>query len=190
MLVPAPCVYDSGRISNQQPDLGPVPAFTSIKAWKPGRVDLHYTCAVVHGVHWSTCLLSIFSFLSLIALKDETPLATSNSKQILFCIPCESGDVVCRAWLELSMIPSIFSMAPTSSISRGSDTLDVFTRRSQPKIEIELIGQKPGLVNSYTTGDQIEGTAIVTVEHETRFDEVEIILQGAQPSPHDDPCNL
>lgn len=50
--------------------------------------------------------------------------------------------------------------------------------RSRPEIEIRLVGQKPQLVNSYTTGDQIEGTAIITVEHETPFDEVEIVLQG------------
>ncbi|KAJ5087324.1 hypothetical protein N7456_010940 [Penicillium angulare] len=66
----------------------------------------------------------------------------------------------------------------TSIISRGSDTLDVWARRSTPKIDITLDGQKPGLVNSYTTGDQIEGTAKITVDQETRFDEIEIILQG------------
>lgn len=69
-------------------------------------------------------------------------------------------------------------MVATSIISRTSESLDVFTRRSQPKIDINLQGQTPGLVNSYTTGDQIEGTATITVEHETRFDEVEIVLQG------------
>lgn len=69
-------------------------------------------------------------------------------------------------------------MTPASSISIGSETLDVFTRRSQPKVDIELNGQKPGFVNSYTTGDQIEGTAIISVDHDTRFDEVEIVLQG------------
>lgn len=69
-------------------------------------------------------------------------------------------------------------MVATSVISRTSESLDVFTRRSQPKIDINLQGQTPGLVNSYTTGDQIEGTATITVEHETRFDEVEIVLQG------------
>lgn len=67
-------------------------------------------------------------------------------------------------------------------MSRGSDTLDVFTRRSQPKVDIELIGQKPGLVNSYTTGDQIEGLATITVQQDTRFDEVEIVFQGAHVS--------
>ncbi|KAJ5272972.1 hypothetical protein N7478_008097 [Penicillium angulare] len=66
----------------------------------------------------------------------------------------------------------------TSIVSRGSDTLDVWTRRSTPKIEITLDGQKPGLVNSYTTGDQIEGVAKITVDTEIRFDEIEINLQG------------
>lgn len=71
-------------------------------------------------------------------------------------------------------------MSATSIISRGSETLDVFTRRSQPKIEVNLAGQKPGLVNSYATGDQIEGTVIITVDQETRFDEVEIVFQGTE----------
>lgn len=71
-------------------------------------------------------------------------------------------------------------MSATSIISRGSETLDVFTRRSQPKIELNLAGQKPGLVNSYTTGDQIEGTVIIAVDQDTRFDEVEIIFQGTE----------
>jgi hypothetical protein len=66
----------------------------------------------------------------------------------------------------------------TSIISRGSEGLDVFARRSTPKIEINLEGQKPGLVNSYTTGDYIEGIAKITVDHETRFDEIEVVLQG------------
>ncbi|CAI7583620.1 hypothetical protein N7533_009026 [Penicillium manginii] len=70
-------------------------------------------------------------------------------------------------------------MVATSVISRGSETFDVFTRRSQPKIEIDLVGQTPGLVSSYTTGDHIEGTVTITVEHETRFDEVEIAFQGS-----------
>ncbi|KAJ5621407.1 hypothetical protein N7528_006190 [Penicillium herquei] len=66
----------------------------------------------------------------------------------------------------------------TSIISRGSETLDIWPRRPAPKIEIDLVGQKPGLVNSYTTGDRVEGVANITVDHETRFDEIEIILQG------------
>ncbi|KAJ5679861.1 hypothetical protein N7462_008105 [Penicillium macrosclerotiorum] len=69
-------------------------------------------------------------------------------------------------------------MAAISVVSRGSDTLDAWTRRSNPKISIELAGQQKGLVNSYTTGDQIEGVANITVDQDTRFDEVEIVLQG------------
>lgn len=69
-------------------------------------------------------------------------------------------------------------MTARSIMSHGSETLDVFTRRSQPKVDIELVGQKPGLVNSYTTSDQIEGSVKITVDADTRFDEVEIIFQG------------
>ncbi|KAJ5868876.1 hypothetical protein N7534_003429 [Penicillium rubens] len=66
----------------------------------------------------------------------------------------------------------------TSIISSGSDKLDAWTRRSQPKIEIHLAGQKPGHVNSYTTGESIDGSITVTVDHETRFDEIEIAFEG------------
>ncbi|KAF9248489.1 hypothetical protein DTO013E5_6274 [Penicillium roqueforti] len=66
----------------------------------------------------------------------------------------------------------------TSIISSGSDRLDAWTRRSKPKIEIYLAGQKPGHVNSYTTAESIDGTITVTVEHETRFDEIEILFEG------------
>ncbi|CAI7661507.1 hypothetical protein PCG10_004702 [Penicillium crustosum] len=66
----------------------------------------------------------------------------------------------------------------TSIISSGSDRLDAWTRRSQPKIEINITGQKPGHVNSYTTGESIDGSITVTVEHDTRFEEVEIVFEG------------
>lgn len=66
----------------------------------------------------------------------------------------------------------------TSIISSGSDRLDAWTRRSQPKIEINLAGQKTGHVNSYTTGESIDGSITVTVEHDTRFEEVEIVFEG------------
>ena len=66
----------------------------------------------------------------------------------------------------------------TSVLSRGSVSLDAWIRRSAPKVEINLSGQKPGFVSSYTTGDQIDGTAIITVDHGMRFDEIEIVLQG------------
>ncbi|KAJ5138298.1 uncharacterized protein N7515_003146 [Penicillium bovifimosum] len=73
-------------------------------------------------------------------------------------------------------------MPATSIVSSGSDRLDAWTRRSQPKIEINLAGQKPGHVNSYTTGESIEGTITVTAEHDTRFEELEIVFEGTFPS--------
>ncbi|KAJ6095086.1 hypothetical protein N7467_002599 [Penicillium canescens] len=69
-------------------------------------------------------------------------------------------------------------MSATSIISSGSETLDAWTRRSPPKIRIDLSGQKPGLVNSYTTAESIDGTATITVEQDTRFDGIEIIFEG------------
>lgn len=69
-------------------------------------------------------------------------------------------------------------MATISVPSRGSATLGVRSRSSCPKIDIELIGQSPCPVNSYTTGDNIEGTVTVAAEHDTHFDEIEILFQG------------
>ncbi|PYH89676.1 S-antigen, N-terminal domain protein [Aspergillus ellipticus CBS 707.79] len=65
-----------------------------------------------------------------------------------------------------------------SIITRGSSSLAAFTVRSRPTVDISLVDQKEGLVPSYTTGDTIEGTATVTVDHDTRFDELEITFEG------------
>jgi hypothetical protein len=72
-------------------------------------------------------------------------------------------------------------MSATSTLSFGSERLEAWTRRSQPIIEIDLTGPKPGHVNCYTTADSIDGTVTVTVEHETPFDEVEIVFDGIIP---------
>ncbi|KAJ5950538.1 uncharacterized protein N7479_008951 [Penicillium vulpinum] len=69
-------------------------------------------------------------------------------------------------------------MSATSTLSSGSERLEAWTRRSQPMIEIDLTGPKPGHFNCYTTADSIDGTVTVTVEHETPFDEVEIVFDG------------
>lgn len=79
----------------------------------------------------------------------------------------------------LSRRGSTTTAAPAPSIvTRGSDAFDSFTRRSRPKVAINLDGQKDGFVNSYTTLDTIKGTVSVTVDHETRFDEIEITFEG------------
>ncbi|KAJ5769812.1 uncharacterized protein N7511_001863 [Penicillium nucicola] len=69
-------------------------------------------------------------------------------------------------------------MSATSIISSGSETLDAWTRRSPPKVMIDLAGQKSGMVNSYTTGESIDGTVTISSDHDTRFDEIEIIFEG------------
>ena len=51
-------------------------------------------------------------------------------------------------------------------------------RRSRPKISIDLANQKPNLVNSYTTGDRIDGTATISVDHDIRFDDIDITFEG------------
>ncbi|KAJ5606554.1 hypothetical protein N7510_009335 [Penicillium lagena] len=70
-------------------------------------------------------------------------------------------------------------MAAVSVLSRGSSSLDILSKRLRPSIDIHLEGQTPGLVNSYTTGNHIEGTVTLSADVDTRFDEVEIILQGS-----------
>ncbi|PLB50121.1 hypothetical protein P170DRAFT_404881 [Aspergillus steynii IBT 23096] len=66
----------------------------------------------------------------------------------------------------------------SSIITRGSSTLEAFTSRAQPKVTVDLQGQTEGLVNTYTTGDRIEGTATITVDRDVRFDDVEITFEG------------
>lgn len=66
----------------------------------------------------------------------------------------------------------------SSFVTRTSSTLEAFTSRAQPKVTVDLQGQTEGLVNAYTTGDRIEGTATVTVDRDVRFDEVEITFEG------------
>ena len=51
-------------------------------------------------------------------------------------------------------------------------------RRSRPKISIDLANQKPNLVNSYATGDRIDGTATISVDHDIRFDDIDITFEG------------
>ncbi|PLB41034.1 arrestin (or S-antigen), N-terminal domain protein [Aspergillus candidus] len=67
---------------------------------------------------------------------------------------------------------------PSSLSTRGSSSLETFTNYARPKINIELVNQADGLVNSYTSKDRIEGTAMVTVDRDTRFDEVDITFEG------------
>ncbi|RAH74843.1 arrestin (or S-antigen), N-terminal domain protein [Aspergillus aculeatinus CBS 121060] len=69
-------------------------------------------------------------------------------------------------------------MTSASSVSQSSSSVGRFSVRSRPKVNIDLDGQHDGLVNVYTTGDTIKGTVTVTVDHDTRFDELEITFEG------------
>ncbi|OJI91280.1 hypothetical protein ASPTUDRAFT_299284 [Aspergillus tubingensis CBS 134.48] len=69
-------------------------------------------------------------------------------------------------------------MASSSIITRGSSSLANFTVRSRPKVDIILANQADGLVPSFTTGDTIKGTVTITVDHDTRFDDLEITFEG------------
>ncbi|KAE8138145.1 hypothetical protein BDV38DRAFT_245587 [Aspergillus pseudotamarii] len=65
----------------------------------------------------------------------------------------------------------------TSFVTRSSSTLESLTQ-SRPKVDIELTRETEGLVSSYTTKDRIEGTVVITVDRDTRFDDVEITFEG------------
>ncbi|KAB8213202.1 hypothetical protein BDV33DRAFT_210433 [Aspergillus novoparasiticus] len=65
----------------------------------------------------------------------------------------------------------------TSFVTRSSSTLESLMQ-SRPKVDIELARQTEVLVSSYTTKDRIEGTAVITVDRDTRFDEVEVTFEG------------
>ncbi|KAL5355114.1 hypothetical protein BJX96DRAFT_140721 [Aspergillus floccosus] len=66
----------------------------------------------------------------------------------------------------------------SSIITGASSSLEPFTSRARPKVTIDLDGQKNGLVNSYTTGDCIQGTVTITADHDIRFDDVDITFEG------------
>ncbi|KAL4892732.1 hypothetical protein BDV59DRAFT_39665 [Aspergillus ambiguus] len=66
-----------------------------------------------------------------------------------------------------------------SIVTGDSSSLEPFISRARPKINVELDGQKNGLVNSYTTGDYIQGTVSITTEQDVRFDEIEITFEGS-----------
>lgn len=51
--------------------------------------------------------------------------------------------------------------------------------RRRPKIQIALKNQQPNLVNTYTTGDRIDGTATITVDHDIPFDHLDITFEGS-----------
>lgn len=71
----------------------------------------------------------------------------------------------------------------SSIITGASSSLEQFTSRARPKISIDLDGQQTGLVNSYTTGDCIQGTVTITADHDIRFDDVDITFEGT-PNIH------
>lgn len=71
---------------------------------------------------------------------------------------------------------------PSSLSTRGSSSLEAITHYARPKINIELSNQADGLVKSYTSKDRIEGIATVTVDRDTRFDEIDITFEGMLPT--------
>ena len=70
----------------------------------------------------------------------------------------------------------IFYTTTKDFLNKMAPNLDF--RRSRPRITIDLANQKPNLVNSYTTGDRIDGTATISVDHDIRFDDIDITFEG------------
>lgn len=52
----------------------------------------------------------------------------------------------------------------------------------RPQVDIVLAGQTGTLSTSYTTGDGIQGEVVIATAHDTRFDRLEISLEG-MPKP-------
>jgi hypothetical protein len=69
-------------------------------------------------------------------------------------------------------------MPGPSLITRGANTFDSLTKRSRPKVGINLANQSDGFVASYTTFDKIEGEITVDVEQNTPFQSIEIAFDG------------
>lgn len=53
--------------------------------------------------------------------------------------------------------------------------------RRSPRITIDLDRQSPKLASAYSTGDSIDGTATVCVDHEVPFDDIDITFEGMPP---------
>ncbi|KAL1877823.1 hypothetical protein Plec18167_004792 [Paecilomyces lecythidis] len=69
-------------------------------------------------------------------------------------------------------------MSASSFIARSTSTFESLTKRSRPKIEIDLVDQRDGFVASYTTGDKIEGEVTIIADHDTQFDDIDITFEG------------
>jgi hypothetical protein len=69
-------------------------------------------------------------------------------------------------------------MAPSSFIARSANTFDSLTRRSRPRVGIDLLGQEDGVVTSYTTRDRIDGVVSIAVDQDTSFQDVDITFEG------------
>ncbi|GAD95707.1 arrestin (or S-antigen), N-terminal domain protein [Paecilomyces variotii No. 5] len=70
-------------------------------------------------------------------------------------------------------------MSASSFIARSTSTFESLTKRSRPKVEIDLVDQRDGFVASYTTGDRIEGEVTIVADHDTQFDDIDITFEGS-----------
>ncbi|KAJ9190948.1 hypothetical protein DTO164E3_9091 [Paecilomyces variotii] len=69
-------------------------------------------------------------------------------------------------------------MSTSSFVAQSTSTFESLTKRSRPKVGIDLVDQKDGFVASYTTGDKIEGEVTITAEHDIQFDDINITFEG------------
>jgi hypothetical protein len=70
---------------------------------------------------------------------------------------------------------------PAIKISSSSCETDVnssWIKRQKYKLKIDLDEEETGAMKTYTTGDLIEGTAIIMFHCDTRYDDIEIVLEG------------
>ena len=66
-------------------------------------------------------------------------------------------------------------------LSLLTEKMESLTKLSRPKVSIDLVGQGPSPIFTYTTWDRIEGTVSIEVDHDTQFDDIEIAFEGLCP---------
>ncbi|KAE8146899.1 hypothetical protein BDV25DRAFT_161561 [Aspergillus avenaceus] len=65
-----------------------------------------------------------------------------------------------------------------------------FDRRTRPRIVIDLNDERDGLVNCYTTGDEIQGKVTVTTEHDLPFHSIHITFEGISETAVEPPGTI
>ncbi|KAE8309954.1 hypothetical protein BDV41DRAFT_579927 [Aspergillus transmontanensis] len=63
-------------------------------------------------------------------------------------------------------------------------------RRSRPQVTVNLDDQKDGVVNSYTTGDEINDNVAVTANEDVIIDALQITFEGTSDTTVEPPGTI